>query len=208
MFNLYVVTDRISAGRTESEIAKAAFEGGADVVQLRMKDCSDSEMLEEAKLIKDHADASSRLFIVNDRLDIAIASDADGLHLGQNDVSVHEARLALGEEKLIGVTVHNVEEAVKAENDGADYVSVGSIFKTHVKSDAMQNLGLDAIYLIREAVEIPVIAIGGINRGNIQDVIRAGADGAAVVSAAGSGDDISKCVHELRDLILKVRPNI
>jgi len=209
MFELYVVTDRkASGGMSESETAELAYAGGADVVQLRMKDSTPEEMLEQAMLIKNISDKYMRLFIVNNNVDIAILSDADGIHLGQSDMSVKEARELIGDEKLIGVTVHNVDEAVEAERSGADYVSIGSIFSTTVKSDAIQNLGLDAVYLVKQAVDIPVIAIGGINRGNIQDVIRAGADGVAVVSAAISQNNIPKAVHELRDLILKVRPNI
>ena len=209
MFELYVVTDRkASGGMSESEMAELAYAGGADVVQLRMKDSTPEEMLEQAMLIKNISDKYMRLFIVNNNVDIAILSDADGIHLGQSDMSVKEARELIGDEKLIGVTVHNVDEAVEAERSGADYVSIGSIFSTTVKSDAIQNLGLDAVYLVKQAVDIPVIAIGGINRGNIQDVIRAGADGVAVVSAAISQNNIPKAVHELRNLILKVRPNI
>ena len=209
MFELYVVTDRkASGGRSESETAELAYAGGADAVQLRMKDSTPEEMLEQAMIIKNISDRYMRLFIVNNNVDIAILSDADGVHLGQSDMPMNKARELIGEDKLIGITVHNVDEAVKAEAEGADYVSIGSIFSTAVKADAVQNLGLDAVFLIKQAVEIPVIAIGGINRGNIQDVIRAGADGVAVVSAAISQDDIPKAVHELRNLILKVRPNI
>jgi thiamine-phosphate pyrophosphorylase len=114
----------------------------------------------------------------------------------------------LGDEKIIGISVHNVQEAVDAESRGADYVSVGAIFKTSTKQDAQHGQGLDAVFSVRQAVKIPVMAIGGINRGNIQDVIRAGADGVAVVSAVVSQKDIAAAAHELRDMILKVRPNI
>lgn len=209
MFELNVVTDRkTSNGRSESEIARSAYEGGADAVQLRMKDSNGREFLEQARLIKEYSDEYAGFFIVNDRVDIAILSDADGVHLGQSDIPVIEARSLLGDDKIIGVTVHNVDEAVKAESEGADYISVGSIFKTSTKEDAQQGLGLDAVFTVKNAVDIPVIAIGGINRGNIQDVIRAGADGAAVVSAVVSKPDVASAAHELRDLILKVRPNI
>jgi len=210
MFELYVVTDReASGGKEESEIAELAYAGGADVVQLRMKNSTEQEMLNQAIMIKEISERHLGLFIVNDNVKVATISDADGVHLGQSDIStIDETRRMIGIDRLIGITVHNVDEAVKAEEIGADYVSVGSIFKTSVKPDAVQNLGLDAVFTIKRAVDIPVIAIGGINRGNIQDVIRAGADGAAVVSAALSQPDISRAVHELRDLILKVRPNI
>lgn len=209
MYDLYVVTDKsLSKGRSDAEVAEAAFAGGATTVQLRMKDADREEMLREARLIKKSADKYNGFFIVNDRVDIALLSEADGVHLGQDDMTVADARRILGDFALIGVTVHNVEEAVKASEDGADYVGVGSIFNTATKPDAPQGLGLGVIFEIKEAIDLPVVAIGGINRGNIQDVIRAGADGAAVVSAVVAQDDIAKAAHELRDMILKVRPHI
>ena len=209
MFELCVVTDRgLSNGLSEAEIAWLAYAGGADIVQLRMKGSNGKEILEQARVIKAAADEYARIFIVNDRVDIAILSDADGVHLGQSDIPVEDARDLLGDEKIIGISVHNAEEAIEAESKGADYVSVGAIFKTLTKHDAHQGQGLDAIFKIKRAVGIPVMAIGGINRGNIQDVIRAGADGVAVASAVVSQRDILAATHELRDMILKVRPNI
>jgi len=121
---------------------------------------------------------------------------------------LREKGVEAGETALIGASVHNVEEALAAQEDGADYVGVGAIFKTSTKADAVQGLGLDAVFQVKEAVKIPVVAIGGINRGNIQDVIRAGADSAAVVSAVVSAEDVSAAAHELRDLILKIRPHV
>ncbi len=209
MFDLYVVTDRgLSKGLPDSEVARMAYEGGADVVQLRMKDADGREMLEQALLIREIADEYCKFFIVNDRVDIAMASGADGVHLGQSDIPLTVARDLMGDDAIIGVSVDNVEQAIEAEENGADYVGVGAIFKTSTKPDACQGVGLDAIFSIREAVDIPIVAIGGINRGNIQDVIKAGADSAAVVSAVVAQDDIRAAAHELRDLILKVRPHI
>ncbi|MCL1979176.1 MAG: thiamine phosphate synthase [Methanomassiliicoccaceae archaeon] len=209
MFELCVITDRaLSRGLSESEVARLAYSGGADIVQLRMKESDGKEMLEQAKMIRDISDEYSKFFIVNDRIDIALMSDADGVHLGQSDVPIELARKLLGDDKLIGMSVHNAGEATGAEAMGADYVCVGSIFKTYTKYDALQSLGLDAVFTVKESVDIPVMAIGGINRGNIQDVIRAGADGVAVISAVVSKTDISAAAHELKDMILKVRPNI
>ncbi len=209
MFDLYVVTDRgLSRGRSDSEVARMAYEGGADVVQLRMKDADGREMLAQAVEIREIADELCKLFIVNDRVDVAIASGADGVHLGQSDLPVEVARDLMGEDAIIGVSVHNAEEAVAAVDGGADYLSVGAIFSTSTKPDAQQGLGLGAIYEVVRAVDVPVVAIGGINRGNIQHVIRAGADSAAVVSAVVAQDDVRAAAHELRDLILKVRPHV
>ncbi len=209
MFDLYVVTDsQLSRGRSDAEVARMAYEGGADVVQLRMKNADGGAMLEQANLIRQYADEMCRLFIVNDRVDIAMASGADGVHLGQSDIPLETARRLMGDDAIIGISVDNVEQAVAAEEGGADYVGVGAVFRTSTKPDAMQGVGLGAVFEVRQAVDIPVVAIGGINRGNIQDVIRAGADSAAVVSAVVAQDDVVAAAHELRDLILKVRPHI
>ena len=209
MFDLYVVTDsQLSKGRTDAEVARLAYEGGADVVQLRMKNADGREMLEQARLIRRYAEEMCKLFIVNDRVDIAMASGADGVHLGQSDIPVEDARRLMGDDAIIGVSVDNAEQAIADAEGGADYVGVGAIFQTSTKPDANQGVGLGPIFQVREAVDIPVVAIGGINRGNIQDVIRAGADAAAVVSAVVAQDDVRAAAHELRDLILKVRPHI
>ena len=209
MFDLYVITDSsLSNGRPDHEVAELAYKGGADIVQLRMKGVDGGRMLDEALRIREVADSYCKYFVVNDRVDIAMASGADGVHLGQSDIPCSVARDLMGESAIIGVSANTVELALKAEEDGADYIGVGSIFNTSTKKDAKQALGLDAVFTIKQAVKIPVVAIGGINRGNIQDVIRAGADSVAVVSAVVSQDDIAAAAHELRDMILKVRPHI
>lgn len=209
MFDLYVVTDSdLSKGRTDAEVARLAYEGGADAVQLRMKHSDGREMLGQAMEIRKVADEFCKFFFVNDRVDIAMASGADGVHLGQSDIPLEVARDLMGETAIIGISVDNVDQAIAAAEGGADYIGIGSIFNTSTKPDAKQGVGLGAIYEIREAVDIPIVAIGGINRGNIQDVVRAGADAAAVVSAVVAQDDVKAAAHELRDLILKVRPHV
>ncbi|MDO5862012.1 MAG: thiamine phosphate synthase [Thermoplasmata archaeon] len=209
MFDLYVVTDKgLSKGRTDAETARLAYEGGADAVQLRMKNADGAEMLAQAREIAAIAAEMDRFFFVDDRVDVAIASGADGVHLGQSDIPVEVARELMGTDAIIGVSVQTVEQAIRAQENGADYLGVGSIFTTSTKPDAVQAIGLGPVFEIRQAVDIPVVAIGGINRGNIQDVIRAGADSAAVVSAVVAQDDPRAAAHELRDLILKVRPHV
>ncbi|AMK14141.1 thiamine-phosphate diphosphorylase ThiE [methanogenic archaeon mixed culture ISO4-G1] len=206
MFDLYVITDEsLSKGRSNVEIARMAYEGGADVVQLRMKGASKEDMLRDALKIKEIADDYNRFFIVNDSVEVALESGADGVHLGQSDMPLEEAIDILGHRAIIGISANTVEKAVEAEQGGASYIGVGAIFKTSTKPDATQGIGLDAIFRIRQAVDIPIVAIGGINQGNIQEVIRAGADSAAVVSAVVSKDDVVKAAHDLRDLILKAR---
>lgn len=209
MFDLYVITDSdLSNGIPDHKVADLAYAGGADVVQLRMKNRDGRAMLDEAMLIRDIADTHCKYFIVNDRVDIAMASGADGVHLGQSDIPCSVARELMGESAIIGVSANTIEDALKAQEDGADYIGVGSVFKTSTKQDAKQALGLDAVFSIKQVVKIPVVAIGGINRGNIVDVIRAGADAVAVVSAVVAQPDIRTAAHELRDMILKVRPHV
>ncbi len=206
MFELYAITDRKMLGKTsEVEAARLCYAGGADVVQLRMKDTDGGEMLELAKQMQAVADEYNKFFIVNDRIDVAILASADGVHLGQTDIPISEARRLVGDEMIIGASVDNVEQAIKAVEDGADYLGVGAIFTTSTKPDAEQGIGLDAIYDIKKAVDVPVVAIGGINKGNILHVMRAGADGVAVVSAIMAQEDIQSAAHELKTLILNNR---
>jgi thiamine-phosphate pyrophosphorylase len=209
MFELYAVTDRKMLGDiSEVEAARLCYEGGADVVQLRMKDTDGGEMLEKAKAIQELAQKFCKFFIVNDRLDVAILAGADGVHIGQSDIPVEEARRLVGDEMIIGVSVSTVDEAVKAVDGGADYLGVGAIFNTSTKPDADQGIGLDTLMEICQAVDVPVVAIGGINKGNITEVIRAGADGAAVVSAIMAKPDIKAAAHELKVMILNEKRNL
>ncbi len=206
MFDLYVVTDeKLSKGRSNVEIARLAYEGGADVVQLRMKNASKEAMIKDALAIQELADDFCRFFIVNDSVEVALESGADGVHLGQSDMPIEKAVEMLGDDKIIGISANTVETAMDAKEKGATYIGVGSIFTTATKPDADQGIGLDAIYRIHQAVDIPLVAIGGINLGNVQEVIRAGADAAAVVSAVVSQDDVRKAAHDLKDLIIKAR---
>ncbi len=209
MLDLYVITDSsLSKGRSDREVAELAYEGGAEAVQLRMKNASGKEMLEQAIEIQKIADRKNKMFIVNDRIDIALAAGADGVHLGQDDIPLSYARDILGDDFIIGISVSNEKEAVEAFENGADYIAIGSIFGTTTKDDAGEGIGLEAIIKVRRAVpDIPLVAIGGISLGNIKEVIRAGADSAAVISAVVSKDDIKKAAHELRDAILKTRPH-
>ena len=202
VFELYAVTDRkLLGGVSEVEAARLCYEGGADAVQLRLKDADGAEMLALAKRIEGVADEHGKFFFVNDRVDVAVLAGADGVHLGQADIPVREARRLCGD-MVIGVSVGSTDEAVRAVQDGADYVAVGAVFGTSTKPDAKQGVGLDAVFDVKQAVDVPVVAIGGINRGNILDVMHAGADSAAVASAIMGADDIRGAAHELKTLIL------
>lgn len=201
-YDLYVLTNEgLSNGLTHLEIAEQSYDGGADVVQLRVKDLDDMDFLDVAKEIAPIAKKHRKLFIVNDRLDIALASGAGGVHLGQSDGSVFAARNISPKNFVIGVSVGNVEEALAAEREGASYVALSPVFTTPSKADAGEGHGLEMLRSIKDAVKIPVIAIGGMNKDNIPDVIEAGADGIAVISAVVSQPDIVKAARDLKKLI-------
>ncbi len=199
---LYVITGESKArGRGHLNVAAAALAGGADVVQLRAKDTPARVALEMALSLAEmvHSRPERRLFLVNDRVDIALAAGADGVHLGQSDMPVPAARALLGPTAIIGATVTNMEEAVRAEQEGADYLGVGPVFETPTKPDAGDALGLDRLRDIKRRARIPVVAIGGINKGNLGEVLDTGADGIAVISAVTEAADMEKATRELRE---------
>jgi thiamine-phosphate pyrophosphorylase len=202
--DLYVITDEEVAGNlSHAEIAQRAIAGGADVIQLRDKTCGCKELLLIGRVIREITRKTRTLFIVNDRLDVALACDADGVHLGQDDMGVGVARQIAPPGLILGVSVGTLEEAVRAERDGADYVAVSPLFPTTSKNDAGPGYGLKVLQEIRHNVSIPVIAVGGINRNNVNDVIAAGADGIAVISAVVGSPDIMKAAMELREMVRK-----
>jgi thiamine-phosphate pyrophosphorylase len=201
-FDLYVVTDEtLSGGLNHVEIAKRAVLGGADAIQLRDKVLNPSELLRVGGEILAVTRPSGALFIINDRLDVALACGADGVHLGQGDISPGVARQLTPPDFIIGVSVGSVGEALLAESGGADYVALSPTFDTTSKVDAGHGHGLTLLRKIRNAVKIPIIAIGGIGPENVRDVIHAGADGVAVISAVVAAPDITKAARELRYLI-------
>jgi len=196
LLSLYVVTDeKLSLGRTDQVVAGLAVTGGAGVIQLRAKDVSNRLLYEKALVIKKEL-AGKAFFIINDRLDVALAVGADGVHLGQDDLPTTVARSILGPEKIIGVSVGNVEEALRAEADGADYLGASAVFSTPTKTD-VRAIGLSALEDICRAVKIPVVGIGGINKSNAIQIISAGAAGVAVVSAVISASDVTLASAEL-----------
>ena len=191
---LCVITDEESE---PVELARQALEGGAGMVQLRRKSASGQQLFEWALRIQELCREQEALFIVNDRVDIALAMHADGVHLGQQDMPAAAARALLGPAAMIGVSVSCAEEAIKAAADGASYIGVGHIFPTFSKDKASPPLGTAAIKPIRNAAQLPVIAIGGIDLDNADDVIRAGASGIAVISAVSDSDDPATAAREL-----------
>jgi len=202
-FHLYVLTDYgLSRGRSNVEVVREAIAGGADAIQLRDKGYTAKRLLQEALILRDITREGGVPFIVNDRVDVALVVDADGVHIGQDDVPISWVRRLLGKDKIIGMSTHNVEEAVQAEKDGADYISIGSAFPTTTKADARPLEGLEMITDIKKNVNIPVVAIGGIKAENVAQVGQAGADCIAVISAVVSATDIEKAATELRETFL------
>ena len=194
---LYVILDRQAlAGRDELEIAEQVIQGGAKVIQLRDKQSSKAELLPIAQKLKALCDKSAILFIINDYLDLVLAVAADGLHIGQRDLPLPIIRKELPIDKIIGCSVRTVSQAIKAQNEGADYIAVGSIFPTPTKKDATV-VGVNRLKQIRQVVTSPLLAIGGINEDNIGEVMAAGADSVAVISAVLSKGDVKGAVQRL-----------
>ena len=204
--DLYVITDEaLSHGLSHVEIAKRAIEGGADVIQLRDKGMSGKELVRCALEIREATRKAGSLFIVNDRLDVALASGADGVHLGQDDIPASLARAISPPGFIIGVSVGNVEEAIQAEKDGADYLGLGPICHTGSKIDAGPACGYEIIARVKEAVSIPVVAIGGLGPQNAGKAIESGADGIAVISAVVAQEDIAGAARRLKRIIKEAK---
>ncbi|MBI4844232.1 MAG: thiamine phosphate synthase [Nitrospirae bacterium] len=182
-----LITDSAIAGISNPEIAKRAFSAGVRTIQLREKRAPKRDIFKDAEEIRKLALRYNATFIVNDYVDIALAVDADGLHLGQDDMPVKEARKILGKKKIIGVSTHSIKQAVKAQEEGADYIGFGPVFRTTTK-DAGRPKGLKMLREVRSKVSIPIAAIGGITSETSSSLFAAGADVLAVSSAILSGD--------------------
>ena len=199
--SLYVITDeKVGLGRSHTFLAEEALKGGATVIQLRDKEKSARELYEIGVKLREITKKYGALFIVNDRLDIALAVGADGVHLGMNDLPISVARRIAGDNFIIGASASSPEEAVLAEKEGANYIGAGSVFETSSKED-VRVIGLEGLRAIVKATSLPVVAIGGINRDNVRDVMRTGVKGVAVISAVVSKEDVRSAAEELKKLI-------
>ncbi|HHY04481.1 MAG TPA: thiamine phosphate synthase [Thermoanaerobacterales bacterium] len=195
---LYLVADRSILGERDFVSSlKEAIEGGVTLVQLREKTSSTLEFYNMATQAKRITDQYHVPLIINDRIDIAIAVDAAGVHLGQDDMPAKIAREILGPDKIIGISASTISEAISAQDAGADYLGVGSVFPTTSKDDAKQ-VTLETLKAIKQSVKIPIVGIGGINQENIKKVIDTGVDGAAVISAIFGKKDIKKAAEQLK----------
>ncbi len=195
---LYAVTDRAWTGeQTLYEQVEAALKGGVTCVQLREKELDETAFLQEAKDICALCRRYGVPFIVNDNVDVAIACQAAGIHVGQEDMAAGKVRRRVGDAMLLGVSVHTVEEARRAVRNGADYLGLGAVFPTSTKTDVDQMTN-ETLRAICDAVDVPVVAIGGINRGNLLKLSGSGVDGVTLVSAIFSAEDIEDTCRKLR----------
>jgi thiamine-phosphate pyrophosphorylase len=197
-FNLYVVTDRqLTGGRSLRLVVEAALQGGARAFQLREKDLPPRELYPLALEMRQLTQTYGARLLINDRVDVALAVNADGVHLTTTSLPASIARRVLGPEHLIGVSTHTLAEAQAAAEEGADFLVFGPVFFTPSKAPYGQPVGLDALRAARATVNLPILAIGGIKKANIDQVLGAGADGIAVISAIISADDPTAASQEL-----------
>lgn len=194
---LYVITD----GRLADEVegTEKALKGGATSIQLRMKNAPTRRMVEVGRKLRKLTEEYDALFFVNDRVDVALAVEADGAHVGQEDMPVEIVK-EIAPDLIVGVSASSLEEALEAERGGADYIGAGTVFPTSTKEDA-EFLGIDALREIVKRVKIPVVAIGGINHENVQEVLKCGVSGVAVISAIMGAEDIEEAAKRMRKIV-------
>ncbi|MGG1314580.1 MULTISPECIES: thiamine phosphate synthase [Cohnella] len=200
-FRLYAITgEQFHPGRDLIEVMEEAILGGVDIIQLRDKKSGKDELLRKAKALRELTRRHGVTFIVNDHIDIALEADADGVHLGQGDMPLPEARKIVGD-KIIGISTHAIEEALLAERQGADYIGVGPVFPTKTKEDVVAPVTVSYVREVAQRIRIPFVAIGGIKLHNVDEVIRAGATRICAVSEiVGSRDVRGTCQAFLRKL--------
>lgn len=201
---LYAVTDRTwLKGRTLADAVEEAIRAGVTFLQLREKNLDYASFLKLAREIKSITDKYKIPYVINDNVEVAMTSGADGVHVGQDDMAPRDVRKIIGPDKILGVSAQTVEQAVLAEESGADYIGVGSVFPTSTKPDA-EAVSFETLKEICKAVSIPVVAIGGINKDNAMKLAGSGIDGIAVVSAIFAQEDITAAVKELREIVCRM----
>lgn len=199
-YSLYLVTDRaVLAGRDLCRAVEAALSGGVTLVQVREKDASSRDFYQIALALRDLTSRYRVPLLINDRLDIALAVDAEGIHIGLEDLPLPAARRILGPGKIIGYSASSVEDAVYGEKNGADYLGAGPVYMTATKAVDIEPLGVEGLRRIKHSVSIPVVGIGGINRDNVREVRKSGADGVSVVSGILGSSDPARASRLIRD---------
>lgn len=201
---LYVITTELP-GRDHIDVARAAIEGGVSIIQYRDKNASSRTLLNRAYALRKLTKESGALLIINDRIDIALAVGADGVHLGQDDLPYGDARRILGDAHIIGISATCLEEATAAAGSGADYIGLGPIFPTSSKDDAAPPIGIEGLASVRKSVDVPIVAIGGITVDNIEEVVSAGSDGIAVISAVAAANDMAGSARILDEMIRRTK---
>ncbi|NRT37245.1 thiamine-phosphate pyrophosphorylase [Clostridium beijerinckii] len=203
-YSIYLVTDRdLMSTETLEEAVEKAVIGGCTLIQLREKDCSSLDFYNTAVKVKEITDKHNIPLIINDRVDIALAVDAAGVHVGQSDIPAAIVRKVIGNDKILGVSTGSVNEALEAEKNGADYLGVGAMYSTGTKKDA-DSTSMDELRKIRENVSIPIVVIGGINKDRVKDFEGIGIDGLAIVSAIIAKKDITAAARELKNEFIKI----
>ncbi|NFH67982.1 thiamine phosphate synthase [Clostridium botulinum] len=204
-YSIYLVTDRdLMSTNTLEEAVEKSILGGATLIQLREKECSSHDFYETALKIKKTTQKYNIPLIINDRVDIALAVDADGIHIGQSDLPATVVRNIIGEDKILGVSAGNLEQALKAQKDSADYIGVGAMYSTVTKKDATSTT-MSELKEMTQKVSIPVVVIGGINKERIKDFKETNIDGLAIVSAIIAQKDIEKATRELKEEFYKIK---
>ena len=212
---LYLITDRNQTnGRPLLDVVKAALEGGVRMIQLREKDLSGKELFNLAKEFRELTNQFGAKLLVNDRIDVALAVGADGVHLGHQSISVQDARQVFKTSSLIphpssflvGVSTHSLEEALNAQSDGADFITFGPVYYTPFKAIYGEPLGIENLKKVAKAINIPIFALGGIKRENVGEVLNTGAYGVSMISAIMSADDVKKQTEDILKEIADHRP--
>ncbi|UMZ73178.1 Thiamine-phosphate synthase [Natranaerofaba carboxydovora] len=200
--DIYAITaEEYSRGRDNIEVVKEMLDGGIKLIQYREKKKPAGEKLEQCKKIRKLTKEAGCKFIVNDDVDIAMLVGADGIHVGQDDLPVNEIRKLVGEEMLIGLSTHSPKQAKEAASSGADYIGVGPVFKTNTKEDVVEPVGLSYVDYVYKNMDIPFVAIGGIKKHNIQEVMEKGAYCFAMVTEIVEADDIPDRIEKIRELL-------
>ncbi|NOW89239.1 thiamine-phosphate pyrophosphorylase [Clostridium beijerinckii] len=203
-YSIYLVTDRdLMSTETLEEAVEKAIIGGCTLIQLREKDCSSLDFYNTAVRVKEITDKHNIPLIINDRVDIALAVDAAGVHVGQNDIPAAIVRKVIGNDKILGVSTGSVNEALEAEKNGADYLGVGAMYSTGTKKDA-DSTSVNELRKIRENVSIPIVVIGGINKDRVKDFKGIGIDGLAIVSAIIAKKDITTAARQLKNEFTRI----
>jgi thiamine-phosphate pyrophosphorylase len=203
---LYLITDRkLSRGRSTTEVVQAALAGGVDVVQLREKEADTAFFVAEALRVHELTARYNVPLIINDRLDVALAIEAEGAHVGQTDLPAALARNIFPPPRILGVSTSNVDMARRAQQDNADYIGFGPIYATSTKVTAASPRGLQLVHTVRQAITIPMVVLGGITSATITDVVAAGADHVAVCSAIVAAEDIQRAAATLKEAMGKAR---